>query len=110
MCGAHARLAGTDPLIAWQRQGVQTCVLLKLFSTPVRSRIQYLPLVISDQVQLADRPVSIVLLTANGSEWSGTLAEPLEISIPVTWHREKTSLHPGILGGLAKREVHALKV
>ncbi|CAK9063068.1 unnamed protein product [Durusdinium trenchii] len=38
---------------------------------------------IDTEVQLADRPVSIVLLTANGSEWSGTLAEPLEISIPV---------------------------
>ena len=37
----------------------------------------------STSAKLGDRPVSIVLFTADGREWSGALPEALEIAIPV---------------------------
>jgi len=37
----------------------------------------------SSAAELAANPVSIVLLTANGTEWSGPLPEPLELTIPL---------------------------
>lgn len=51
-------------------------------------------------IRLAARPVSVVLFSADGREWSGPLPAPLELVIPVVENQTEDDVSPELFCGV----------